>query len=267
MTFHGSNIRSYFNGELVLTTAASGSIDYSTHGPYQIGLTMGNGASALNGLVDDLRVESVVRSENYLATMYRSGVGFLDAIGPTGSTGPIGPTGSTGSIGPTGVGITGPIGPTGATGPNGPTGATGATGVSANQTLDTTSNVQHASLGIGTAASGTAGEIRATNNVTAYYSDDNLKTRIGNIIGALEKVLSLNGFYYEANETAQALGYAVKREVGVSAQEVQMILPEIVVPAPIDDKYLTVHYEKLIPLLIEAIKELNDKIEKQNGNS
>ena len=78
--------------------------------------------------------------------------------------------------------------------------------------------------------------------------------------------MSLNGFYYEANETAQALGYTVKREVGISAQEVQKILPEIVVPAPIDDKYLTVYYDKLIPLLIEAIKELNDKIEKNNGN-
>jgi DNA recombination-dependent growth factor C len=117
------------------------------------------------------------------------------------------------------------------------------------------------SLGVGTAASGTAGEIRAINNITAYYSDDNLKTRIGNIENALEKVMSLNGFYYEANETAQALGYTVKREVGVSAQEVQKILPEIVVPAPIDDKYLTVHYEKLIPLLIESIKELKAEID------
>jgi hypothetical protein len=42
---------------------------------------------------------------------------------------------------------------------------------------------------------------------------------------------------------------------------VQAVLPEIVVPAPIDDKYLTVHYEKMIPLLIEAIKELAAKVE------
>jgi hypothetical protein len=127
--------------------------------------------------------------------------------------------------------------------------------------LGTTSNVRHGSLGIGTAASGTTGEIRATNNVTAYYSDNRLKTRLGPIEDALAKINTLSGFYYEANEIAQALGYTVKKEVGVSAQEVQAVLPEIVVPAPIDDKYLTVHYEKMVPLLIEAIKELAAKVE------
>jgi hypothetical protein len=122
-------------------------------------------------------------------------------------------------------------------------------------------DTQLASLGVGTAASGTAGEIRATNNVTAYYSDDRLKTKLGNIEGALDLVGRLNGFYYEANQTAVDLGYEVKREVGVSAQEVEAIMPEIVAPAPIDAKYLTVRYERLAPLLIEAIKELKDKVE------
>ena len=116
------------------------------------------------------------------------------------------------------------------------------------------------SLGVGTAASGTAGEIRATNNVTAYYSDDRLKNNLGNIPDSLNKVLSLNGFYFEANETAQNLGYTKQKEVGVSAQQVQAILPEIIAPAPIDPIYMTVRYEKLIPLLIEAIKEQNSMI-------
>lgn len=123
------------------------------------------------------------------------------------------------------------------------------------------------SLGVGTAGSGTAGEIRATNNITAYYSDDNLKDRLGNIQNALDKLMTLNGFYYQANKTAQDLGYAVKKEVGVSAQEVQRVLPEVVVPAPIDDRYLTVHYERIIPLLIEAIKELKNEVDSLKGNS
>ena len=129
--------------------------------------------------------------------------------------------------------------------------------------LIATSNVatQVSSLGVGTAASGVGGEIRATNDVIAYYSDDRLKTRLGNIEHALDKVKSLAGFHYHANEIAQSLGYSPKPEVGVSAQEVQRIFPEIVVPAPISDEYLTVKYEKLIPVLIEAIKELSEEID------
>ena len=121
-------------------------------------------------------------------------------------------------------------------------------------------NSQITSLGVGTAASGTTGEIRATNNITAYYSDDRLKKRLGSVENALDKVRTLDSFYYEANETAQELGYEPIREVGISAQQVQAVLPEVVVPAPIDDRYLTVRYERLVPLLIAAIKELEAKV-------
>jgi hypothetical protein len=130
-----------------------------------------------------------------------------------------------------------------------------------NQNVGTGNDVQHNSLGIGTAASGTAGEIRATNDITAYYSDDRLKTKLGNIENALEKLSTLSGFYYEPNEVAQALGYEVKKQVGVSAQSVQSVMPEVVKPAPIDEQYLTVQYEKLVPLLIEAIKELKAEVD------
>jgi hypothetical protein len=135
------------------------------------------------------------------------------------------------------------------------------------QSVSTTNDVRFNSLGVGTAASGTAGEIRATNEITAYYSDERLKTNLGNIENALNKVTSLNGFYYEPNETAQALGYEVKRQVGVSAQEVYKVLPEVTAPAPIDEQYLTVHYDKLVPLLIEAIKELKAEVEALKGNN
>jgi hypothetical protein len=143
--------------------------------------------------------------------------------------------------------------------------ATSATTASTANALNTGNSYQVSSLGVGTAASGTAGEIRATNNITAYYSDDRLKTRLGQIEGALEKVCSLTGFYYEANETAQALGYKAVREVGLSAQDLQAALPEVVAPAPIDDKYLTVRYERVIPLLVEAIKELRAELAAMKG--
>lgn len=103
--------------------------------------------------------------------------------------------------------------------------------------------------------------ITSTGNITAYFSDERLKTKLGGIENALEKVQALSGFYYEANDVAQELGYKPKREVGVSAQEVQAVMPEIVSPAPIDDKYLTVDYERLVPLLIEAIKELKAEVD------
>ena len=105
------------------------------------------------------------------------------------------------------------------------------------------------------------GSLTATGTVTANFSDDRLKTRLNNITDAISKVKSLNGFFYEPNSVAQALGYKKQIEVGVSAQEVEAILPQIVVPAPIDPQYKTVHYERLIPLLIEAIKELTAEVD------
>ena len=129
-------------------------------------------------------------------------------------------------------------------------------------TIPTTNNFQFNSFGVGTAASGTAGEIRATNNVTAYYSDARLKNFEGTITGALDKIKVLNGYYYKGNEVAEKYGYdTTTRQIGVSAQEVQAILPEIVTDAPIGDGYLTVWYEKFAPLFIEAIKELQDEVE------
>jgi len=121
-----------------------------------------------------------------------------------------------------------------------------------------------ADITVRTATSGFAvtGDLTATGNVTAYYSDERLKDMFGNIPDALNKVLSLNGFAYQPNKLAQSFGYKPVPEVGVSAQQVQKVLPEAVAPAPIDNKYMTVRYDRLIPLLIEAIKELSDKVDK-----
>jgi len=98
--------------------------------------------------------------------------------------------------------------------------------------------------------------IRIAGTVQSNYSDIQLKDVIENIPNALDKVNQLNGFYYYPNEIAQGYGYKKKKEVGLSAQEVEAVLPEIVDKAPVSDKYKTIQYERVIPLLVEAIKEL-----------
>lgn len=118
-----------------------------------------------------------------------------------------------------------------------------------------------------------SGDITATGEVTGFFSDERLKDRYENISEPVKKVKSLNGFYYEPNELAQELGYEKQLYVGLSAQEVQAVLPEVIKPAAIDNKYLTVDYAKIVPLLVEAIKEqqahiesLESKIGKINGD-
>ena len=115
------------------------------------------------------------------------------------------------------------------------------------------------------------GEIAATGDITAFYSDERLKDFDGKIDGALDKLDKINGYYYKGNDVAAEFGYNTdERQVGVSAQEVEAILPEVVKTAPIsldgETDYKTVQYEKLVPLLIEAIKELKDEVEKLKGN-
>ena len=159
------------------------------------------------------------------------------------------------------------------------TNSSGGITLSGPQDLASSSNVEFGSLGVGTASSGTAGEIRATNQITSYYSDERLKESIKLIPNALEKVMSLRGVTYQPNSIAEALGYKKQNEVGVLAQDVEKVLPEAVKPAPFDimlfenteisrsgENYKTVQYEKLVPLLIEAIKELNKEIEQLKGN-
>ena len=101
-----------------------------------------------------------------------------------------------------------------------------------------------------------------TGDVTAFASDKRLKTDIEPIENAIDKVLKLNGFTYKHNETAGNLGLDTNtRYAGVFAQELQEVLPEAVKTAPASDEYLTVQYEKVVPLLIEAIKDLKAEIE------
>lgn len=132
--------------------------------------------------------------------------------------------------------------------------------------LNTTDDVQFDSLGVGTAASGTTGEIRATDNITGYYSSDSrLKENIINIPDALDKVSMLKGVMFDwtdehIKERGGEDGYFVKkRDTGLIAQDVQHILPEIVRKKK--DGYLGIQYDKIVGLLVESIKELKAEVE------
>jgi len=168
-------------------------------------------------------------------------------------------------------------------------GGTGSTALTAGQVLigNTTTISQTANLswsiannrlGIGTATPAVSlhvvGEIVATNNITSYYSDERLKTKISDINEPLKIINNLNGFYYIPNELARINGITnTSKEIGLSAQEVQKVLPEIVKIAPFDletdkdgnkisksgENYLTMSYERLAPVFVEAIKELHQK--------
>jgi len=112
-----------------------------------------------------------------------------------------------------------------------------------------------------------------TGDVTANTSDKRLKNNIRIIDNPLEKLSKINGVYFNWNETAKELANKNdNEEVGFLAQEVQSVLPQIIKPAPFDmdtktgesksgENYLTIQYEKIVPLLVEAIKELKKQVD------
>jgi uncharacterized coiled-coil protein SlyX len=123
----------------------------------------------------------------------------------------------------------------------------------------TSANVQFGSLGIGTTASGVSGEIRATGDIVAFYSsDERLKENIQPIENALSKVESISGNTYDWKEGFETIHSHTGHDLGVIAQEVQSVLPEVVTER--ETGYLAVDYVKLVPVLIEAIKELSAKV-------
>jgi len=135
--------------------------------------------------------------------------------------------------------------------------------VVSNSTAD--NDVQLDSFGVGTAASGTSGEIRATNDITAFYSSDiALKENITEIPSALDMVDKIRGVFFDWKDDyivskGGADGYFVrKHDVGLIAQEVEAVMPEIV--GTRSDGIKAIKYDRLVPLLLQAIKELKAKI-------
>ena len=120
--------------------------------------------------------------------------------------------------------------------------------------------------------SGGNGAITATGNITAYASDRRLKTNIKSITNALDKLMKINGVEFDWVENIVDIGFQPQsmHETGVIAQEIQAVIPDAVTLAPfnkiatdiqgVDNEYLTVDKEKIVPLLIEAIKEQNKEV-------
>lgn len=116
------------------------------------------------------------------------------------------------------------------------------------------------SLGVGVAPNATDGRIDASNDIVAFStSDKRLKENVTPIENALEKVKTLTGVEFDwKEETAHVHGYH-GHDVGIIAQDVQAVLPEAV--RTNDSGYLSVRYEKMIALLIEAMKEQQNQID------
>ena len=115
------------------------------------------------------------------------------------------------------------------------------------------------SLGVGTSASGTTGEIRATNDITAFYSSDKrLKDNITPITEPLSKLSQLGGYTFDWIPK-EGIHSHEGRDVGVIAQEVEEVLPEVTTTR--HNGYKAVKYEKIVPLLIECIKAQQSQID------
>ena len=118
------------------------------------------------------------------------------------------------------------------------------------------------------------GNIVATGTITHSYSDERLKIFTSNIHNSLDIINNLNGYYYTPSEKAINAGFENEKQIGLSAQEVQKVLPEIVKIAPFDmskdengtissasgENYLTICYERLGAVFVEAIKDLTSQI-------
>jgi hypothetical protein len=131
---------------------------------------------------------------------------------------------------------------------------TGYAGSSNTMVLD----IPNRRVGIGgqtapTVALDVTGDIKASGNITAY-SDERFKTNIHPIVNALEKVGQMRGVTYETKEEG-------RRRIGVIAQEIEKIIPEVVLTDDTEDHYKSVDYGNIVAVLIEAVKELKAKVD------
>ena len=121
------------------------------------------------------------------------------------------------------------------------------------------------SLGVNVNASTTDGRIDAGNDIVAYSSSDiRWKENVKPIENALSKILKIGGYEFDWKELSEEEKKTQHgnegHDVGVIAQEIEKVLPEVVTTR--ENGFKGVKYEKIVPLLIEAMKEQSDTIEK-----
>jgi trimeric autotransporter adhesin len=122
------------------------------------------------------------------------------------------------------------------------------------------------SLGVGTTGSAVVGRIDASNDVVAFATSDiNLKENLKPIANALYKLDNIQGYTFDWKQDEKLVSQHgfTGRDIGVIAQEIEEILPEVVTTR--DSGYKAVKYEKIVPFLIQCIKELKDEIEELKG--
>lgn len=106
-----------------------------------------------------------------------------------------------------------------------------------------------------------SGNLRVTGEITSYFSDERLKKDIVPIQNALSKVLAICGYTYTSNNKADELGVGkVDNQIGLLAQEVEAVMPELVTNSAIEG-YKTVRYDKLVSVLVNAVKEQQQMID------
>jgi|TARA_B100000073_G_C23658593_1_gene543567 hypothetical protein len=111
------------------------------------------------------------------------------------------------------------------------------------------------------------GQIASTDNITAYYSSDiKLKDNLRPIENALYKVNQISGYEFDWNEHSHKIQQEKGHDVGLVAQEVEKVLPEVIQIR--SDGIKAIAYDKVVPLLVESIKELTRRVEElENGSN
>jgi hypothetical protein len=235
-----------YNGSGAVTIANTGVLSITTN----TGLST-NASATGNVTITNTGVTSITAGTGISRDVSTGGVtitntGVTSNVAGTG----ISVSGGTGAVTITNTGVTSAVAGTGV----GVSAGTGAVTFSIGQAVATSSNVQFNSLGVGTAGSGTTGEIRATADITAYYSsDERLKENITPIENPIEKLMAIKGVTFSWKEGFDDIHSHIGTDTGVIAQDIEAIdLPDTVITR--ENGFKAVKYEKLNALLIEGFK-------------